>query len=83
MIMKRKVFIMLFNLLLCCNFAFAQEVEMSELQQRAETESQKGNIANARSLYIRAFEQYVNKGQTQEGVECGVKATALYYKDNL
>ncbi|UKK54511.1 HAMP domain-containing sensor histidine kinase [Prevotella sp. E2-28] len=57
--------------------------QKSELHQRAESEDAKHNVANARSLYIRAFEGYVGKGQIDEGVACGVKATALYYKDNL
>ena len=57
--------------------------QKSELHQRAESEDAKHNIANARSLYIRAFEGYAGKGQIDEGVACGVKATTLYYKDNL
>ena len=57
--------------------------EKSELHQRAETEEARQNVANARSLYIRAFEGYVGKGQMEDGVACGVKATSLYYKENL
>jgi len=34
-------------------------------------------------LYIHAFNDYINKGQTRQGVECAVKATALYYKENF
>ncbi|MCR4582839.1 MAG: sensor histidine kinase [Prevotella sp.] len=39
-------------------------------------------IAGARYTYIRAFEDYVGKGQFKQAVECGTKATALYYKEN-
>ena len=81
--MNRKVFILLLNLFLCVTATMAQDTTKSELQQRAEAESEKGNVASSRSLYIRAYEDYVSKGQTQKGVECGVKATALYYKENL
>ena len=35
--------------------------QKSELHQRAESEDAKHNVANARSLYIRAFEGYVGK----------------------
>lgn len=62
--------------------ASAQTVTKSDLQQRAETEDSKGSIASARYLFIRAFEDYVTKGQMKPGVECGVRATALYYKEN-
>ncbi len=57
-----------------------QAEEKSELQQRAEAAG-KGSVA-ARSLYIRAYEDYVRKGQVKEGVDCGVQAAASYYKQN-
>ena len=80
--MNKKGLILILNLLFCCLLASAQEAKKSELQQRAEAVDVSKNIANARFLYIRAFEDYVNKGQIKQGVECGVKATALYYKEN-
>ena len=83
MAMNKKIFVIIFNLLVCC-FAVAQEVEKSSFQQRADEASTKGpeSIAVARSLYIRAFEDYVSNGKIRQGVECGVKGTALYYKEN-
>lgn len=71
---------MLFNLLFCCVVISAQQ--KSEMQQRAESESDKGNVAGARFNYIRAFEDYANKGDMKQSVECGTKAVALYYKEN-
>ena len=78
--MRKNCFILLLNLLFCCAFACAQEVQKSGLQQRAESEDEKGSIASARFYYIRAFEDYAAKGNMQQAVECGTKATALYYK---
>lgn len=78
--MNKKALLLLFSVLFCCAFASAQQ--KSGLQQRAEAESEKGNIASTRFLYIRAYEDYVNRGQLKQGVECGVKATGLYYKEN-
>jgi len=80
--MYRKIFILFLNLFVCCAYTIAQTAQKSELQQRAETEDGKGNIASARFHFIRAYEDYMRKGQTKQGVECGVKATALYYKEN-
>ena len=80
--MKRKVLIFLLNILLCGTFSFAQGSEKSSLQQRADDEMARNHGANARSLYILAFDDYVNKGQVKAGVDCGVKATELYYKEN-
>ena len=80
--MKKKVFILLFNLIFSCGLASAQDAEKSNLQFRAENEEQNGNLDSARSLYIRAYEDYFRKGNLKAGVACGVKATALYYKDH-
>jgi signal transduction histidine kinase len=74
------VLILLLNLLFCCGIVGAQE--KSDLQKRAEAIDPKQNIAAARSLFIHAFNDYYNKGQIGQGVECAVKATALYYKEN-
>ena len=82
--MIRKNFLIVFvNLLLCCTVAVAEEPAKSDLQQRAEAVNVKENIAQARSLYIRAFEDYAAKGQMQQAVECGTKGAALYYKENF
>lgn len=81
--MSKKAIILILNLLLCCGLTFAEDVQKSDLQQKAEAESQKGNVAAARSLFIRAFDDYVAKGQMRPGVECGAKAAALYHKENL
>jgi signal transduction histidine kinase len=83
MTMNRKFFISLMGMLLCCVVMMAQEIQKSELQQRAEEEESKGKVASARSLYLRAFDDYVAKGQTKESVTCGTKATSLYYKESL
>ena len=79
----KKVLFLFVNLLFLCTNVSAQEVQKSDLQQRAEAVDPKKNIASARSLYIHAFNDYANKGQIRQGVECAVKATALYYKENF
>lgn len=80
--MSRNVFIFILSFLLCWNVASAQESQKSSLHERAEAASAKNDIAQARSSYIRAFEDYSGKGQMKLAVECGVKATQLYYKEN-
>ena len=54
----------------------------SNLQQKAEQELAQGHRASARSYYVMAYEDYAKKGDIKASVDCGVKATALYYKDN-
>ena len=82
--MKRTFLVIIVNVLFCCAAVFAQEVQKSELEQRAEAEIKNGKNTSARYYYIRAYEDYVNKGQMKQAVACGTKGAALYYqKDNL
>ena len=62
----------------------AQEVGKSDLHKRAEAADPKTHVADARSLYIHAFNDYYNRGQMKLGVECATKAASLYYlRDNF
>lgn len=79
---NKKVLFLLLGLLICCGFVNAQDGQKSELQHRAEADLEKGSVGSARFHFIRAFEDYVNKGKMQQGVECAVKATTLYYKEH-
>ncbi|MBO4905911.1 MAG: sensor histidine kinase [Bacteroidaceae bacterium] len=79
---SKKFYIILIGVLLSCASVYAQQAEKSKLQQQAEAAVANGNPVNARSLYIKAFESYATKGQTAQGVKCGVKATALYNREN-
>lgn len=73
---------LLISLLFCCMMMGAQEVKKSSLHERAENEDANHNVPAARSLYIHSFNDYANKGQVKVAIECAVKATALYYKEN-
>ena len=81
--MNTKLIILLLNLLFCYVAVNAQIDQKSDLHKRAEAVDPAQNVANARSLYIHAFNDYYNKGQIALGVECAVKATALYYNENF
>ena len=80
---NRKIMVFFLSLMAFCVFANAQDVKKSDFQQRAEQEAAKQNIANARSYYLRAFDDYVGRNEIRQGVECGISATALYYKENF
>lgn len=77
---NRRLFVLFISVFFGCVSLMA---EKSELHQRAEAEAASHHVASARSLYIRAFEGYVAKGQMEDGVTCGVKATVLYYQENF
>ena len=77
--MNKKVLILILSLSISCTIMNAQETKKSELQQRAEDAA---TVPTARFLYIKAFEDYANKGQMQLSVECGIKGAALYSQEN-
>ena len=79
--MNRRI-IILITMLVSFSFVNAQEDQKSELHKRAESINPSQDIAKARSTYIHAFNDYANRSLTRLGVECAVKATALYYKEN-
>ena len=81
--MKRNTFFLFLCMLCCCTFVSAQqEQQKSSLHQRADAVNPNEDIAKARSLYIHAFNDYANRNIVPLGVECAMKATALYYKEN-
>ena len=79
--MNKKVFIFIMSMLMSFVSVCAQQ--KSDLQQRAEQEAAKGMSISARALWIQAYRDYVGKGQLAQGVECALKATPLYYRENL
>ena len=71
-------------MLIICAFSVAQGATKNDFEQKAEAAKERGENTTARYLYIRAYEDYVNKGSLRQGVECGVKASGMYYnKENL
>lgn len=81
--MVKRVLFLFWSLLCCCIIAGAQDLKKSDLQQRAETEYANKHVATARSLYIKAYADYLERGLMSQGVECGVKATSLFYTESL
>ena len=79
----KRILLFLTALLLTITVAIAQNTEKNSLQQRAEEELINGKNINARALYLRAYESYMGSGQYRQAVECGTKATQLYYRESM
>ena len=54
----------------CCIMAGAQDEQKSALQKQAEAAKEKGSVATSRYTYIRAYEDYLKKGQNKQALEC-------------
>ncbi len=61
--MRKKLVIICLSLLVGCVWVSAQETKMSNLEMQADRENGKGNKVNARAFYLRAYEDYVKKGE--------------------
>ena len=79
----KKIILLVVSILFICSATIAQTDSKSELQQQAEKVDPQKDIAKARLLYIRAFEDYAGRGQIRQGAECGAKAASLYYREHL
>ena len=64
--MNTKTFILLVSLFFCTSM-MAQEVQKSDLHKRADASDPKENIAQTRSLYIHAFNDYANHSEVKQG----------------
>ena len=80
--MNKKILILLCTLFFGFGIASAQEVQKSDLQQRAENEDANGHVATARYLYIKAFDEYSDQGKLEQGIPCAAQAAGMYYKEN-
>ncbi len=80
--MRKKLSVLIMAIMAGTMMLCAEEAAQDSPRQRAEAEAGKGNVPAARSLFIRAFDDYARRRQTAEAVECGVRATQLYYKEN-
>jgi len=80
--MKKGFISLLVCLMACCMTVSAQEVQKSELQKSAEAALERSAPVTSRHQYIRAYEDYFNKGKLKQGVECAAKASELYVKES-
>ena len=80
--MKRKFLVLFLSLLFGCAYIYAQETQKSEMHQKAEAADEKKKVPEARFMFIRAFEDYARNGKFSQAVDCGTRATALYYREN-
>jgi len=74
-----KLLFFLLGLLLCSTGLHAQK---SKLHLRAEAELEKQQYGPASSLFLHAYRDYVAKGQLKPAVDCGIKVSQLYHREN-
>ena len=78
----KKIFVLCLNLFLLVAVATAQEAQKSELHQQAESAFSNSHPITARYTFVRAYEDYFNKGKFQQGLECVAKAASLHISEN-
>ena len=78
----KKIFVLCLNLFLLVAVATAQEAQKSELHQQAESALSNSHPITPRYTFVRAYEDYFNKGKFQQGLECVAKAASLHISEN-
>ena len=81
--MHKLLSLLFVSMLFCSVSALAEDVKKSQLHLQAESIDAKENIAKARSTFIRAFNDYANRGEIALATECATKANALYYREGF
>lgn len=67
-----------------CPPLYAQaENQAKALKQQAEESLAKKEYTQARSLFLKAYQAYANKGDYTQAAECGIQTCNLYHRENL
>lgn len=78
-----KKIISVFILAILCAFASVDAQERAdELMKQAKENFAKKEYAQARYLFLQAYEAFSSQGQHNKAVECGVRASALYHREH-
>lgn len=54
----------------------------NEWMKQAQNNLEKKDYTKARYLYLQAYKSFANEGDYVQAIECGTKATFLYYREN-
>ncbi len=81
--MKKTFLISLFTISLATTVVNAQEAAPAKPQQQSTATQAMAQVGSARYQLIKSFESYAQQGRMDKAVDQGVKATVMYYKENL
>lgn len=77
-----KVIYFILTFFVCFSMGLGAQTRADELMKQASGSLQEKEYTKARYLFIQAYKAFAEKGDYAQAVECGTKATFLYYREN-
>lgn len=77
-----KVTYLILTLLVCLSGHLGAQTRADELKNQARQSLEEKEYTKARYLYIQAYRAFADKSDYAQAIECGTKATYLYYREN-
>lgn len=77
-----KIAYFILSLFICFYAPIQAQNRADELMKQAQSNLETKEYTKARYLFIQAYKAFANSGDYTQAIECGTKATALYYREN-
>lgn len=78
--MKIRYYILM--VVVCFCTTLQAQSRANELMKQAQSSLETKDYTKARYLFIQAYKAFANKGEYAQAIECGTKASSLYYREN-
>ena len=80
--MKRVISLLILIALCYISLPASAQSKGDDLQKQAQENLTNKEYIRARYLFLQAYNAYMDAGQYEQGVACGVQASALYHREN-
>lgn len=78
-----RIMYFIITLVICfCTTTLQAENRANDLMKQAQNSLEQKDYTKARYLFIQAYKAFSNKGDYTQAIDCGTKATFLYYREN-
>ena len=70
------------TLAICFCMSLHAENKANDYMKQAQNSLEQKDFTKARYLYLQAYKAFSNEGDYTQAIDCGTKATYLYYREN-
>ena len=70
------------TLAICFCMSLHAENKANDYMKQAQSSLEQKDFTKARYLYLQAYKAFSNEGDYTQAIDCGTKATYLYYREN-
>lgn len=78
-----RIMYFIITLVICfCTTTLQAENRANDLMKQAQSSLEQKDYTKARYLFLQAYKAFSNEGDYTQAIDCGTKATYLYYREN-